>query len=98
MAHLPRNVARLPQSRKEHEKQKVINSGLSDTHDIEEEERLVKVGVLVRVLDDLGLNHVTPDLDLDARRRDARELELLHVAHAPAHDLQRTWCHALSST
>ena len=41
--------------------------GSDVTHDVEEEERFGEVGVLLGVLDDLRLLHVTSDLEVDAR-------------------------------
>lgn len=58
-----------------------------DAHDVEEEEGIVKVGILASVLDDFGLNNVPANLKLNGRGSDTGQLELAHVTHTPTHHL-----------
>jgi len=60
------------------------------THEFAEDERIVEVGVLVGVLDDVRLNGGVSERYLDTRRLYAEELEAGHVTNTPAHDLHTT--------
>ena len=60
-----------------------------NTHNVEEQQWLIKVRITFGVLDDLGLDHMTSDLKLNVGWCYTRQLELLHVSYTPAHHLQK---------
>ena len=60
---------------------------MREPYHIKEERVLHKVGVALGILDDDGVLGVAAALKPHAGRCHRRQLELLHVAHAPAQDL-----------
>lgn len=60
----------------------------TNTHHVKEEQGLIKVGVLLCVLDDCGMNNMSTALKLNTGWGDTGQLIPLHVPNAPAQDLQ----------
>ena len=57
------------------------------THHIKEQNVLCKVGILLGVLNHIGLQHMSSTLKLDARGGDCCQLEFLHVSNTPTEHL-----------
>ena len=57
---------------------------LGNPYRVKKEQRFVKVGIFLSVLNSRRLNHVTSAFELDAWRGDIGQLKLLHVSNAPA--------------
>ena len=57
---------------------------LGNPYRVKKEQRFVKVGIFLSVLNSRRLNHVTSAFEFDAWRGDISQLKLLHVSNAPA--------------
>ena len=89
---------------RQHERRKLISLGkkcncalqsrssqfiLLNTHHVKEKQGLIKVRVLLRVLDDRRMNHMSTTLKLNTWRRHTGQLISLHVTHAPTQHLRK---------
>ena len=89
---------------RQHERRKLISLGkkcncalqsessqfiLLNTHHVKEKQGLIKVRVLLRVLDDCRMNHMSTTLKLNTWRRHTGQLISLHVTHAPTQHLRK---------